>query len=92
MNGRGPGVRLRKSGYIPMQKLTSRRQVALSPMQERILAALPLSPDQTIPMAVILQRIGIERPTGVDRAAAARSLLRLWSRGLVQRRNPEIRR
>jgi hypothetical protein len=77
---------------VQMSTFINRLPIALSPLQERILAALPLSPDQTIPTSVILRRIGIERPTGSDRAAVSRSLSRLWDRGLVQRWNPKPRR
>jgi predicted transcriptional regulator len=67
-------------------------QIAVSPLQERILAALPLSPEATIPTAKIMECIGISNPSNTDRAVVSRSLARLAERGLVLRWHPEMRR
>jgi DNA-binding MarR family transcriptional regulator len=67
-------------------------QIAVSPLQERILAALPLSPEATIPTAKIMEGIGISNPSNADRATVSRSLARLAERGLVLRWHPAVRR
>jgi predicted transcriptional regulator len=66
-------------------------QISLSPLQERILAALP-SPEATISTAKIMERIGISNPSNSDRATLSRSLARLAERGLVLRWRPEVSR
>jgi len=65
---------------------------ALSPLQERILAALPRAPQERIPTSLILERLGISKPTDLDRTTVARSLARLSKRGLVQAWHPELPR
>jgi DNA-binding MarR family transcriptional regulator len=63
-----------------------------SPLQERILAALPLSPDKTIAPGEIMKRIGVIEPSNANRVAVSRALARLAERGLVTRWRPELRR
>ena len=60
-----------------------------SPLQERILAALPLAPDATIATGEIMKRIGISKASNANRVVVSRALARLVERGLVVRWFPE---
>jgi Fe2+ or Zn2+ uptake regulation protein len=64
----------------------------MSQLRKRILAALPVSPDAPVPTGKVMERMGISKPSNIERAVISRALARLAELGLVRRRRPEVRR
>jgi hypothetical protein len=61
----------------------------MSQFQARIMGVLPASDETPIPPSELFRRLGIERPTKVQRAILSRSVARLAVRKLIVRRYPE---